>query len=396
MHLAPGSVTAIMGLGHNYTFLLECISLRQNEGMLGGKVLHDGAVRKNAIYKDISLIKDIGISHFESLTVFDYLYYGARLRITNGVIECRERARLAARIVGLEGNTKIGRLSKSEVRILSIAAELVGHPTLICLVDPTEGLDAGGAMDVIRVLHSVAKRVSMSTTIIYNVYSIHEDMFSLLDNVAIFVESKLRYFCPVRSYYAAGRGLVTAQNLVAQASAVVLDHERNHSVVKNRKETIAVSTEHINTLLKVIEELSRISGTRSIDNGTVTGSGNSAEKRVTFSPISPSRSAPASAATSSTPVNPNPLHGSEFEYLSFNESSEGGGATNGTPSRSVPTHQNTRTQRNRSEEFYSQSRSLAETGLPYRYHKSLLQEFSILYVRSLMYHWKNVRTLLLF
>lgn len=396
LHLNPGSITAIMGLGHNYKYLLECLSLRQNDGLLGGKILHDGAVRKTAIYKDIAFIKDIGISHFESLTVFDYLYYGARLRVTHGVIECRERARLAARVVGLEGSTKIGRLSKAEVRILSIAAELVGNPTLICLVDPTEGLDAGGALDVIRVLHSVAKRVSMSTTIVYNVFSIHDDMFRLLDNIAFFIDNKLEYFCPVRYYYAAGRGLLTAQNLVAQASAVVLDHERNHSVVKknNKNEPIMICTNHVNTFMKVIDDLNRLTG-GSGDGGSGRGNTNSGEKKVTFSPISPVPPPATSGAVSTETDNFSALHSAvtnHFDYLAFPQNGLGeGGTMNGTPTRTAP-HQNTvgRNQRSVSDEFYSLSRKLNEAGLPYRYHKTLFQEFKILYQRSLKFHWKNV------
>jgi ABC-type multidrug transport system ATPase subunit len=354
-----------MGLGHNYKYLLECISLRQIEGMIGGKIHYDGSARKPGIYKDIVLINDIGITHFESLTVFDYLYYGARLRVNHGVIECRERARLAGRLVGLDGNTKIGRLSKSEVRILSIAVELVGNPTLICLIDPTEGLDAGGALDVMRVLHAVSKRASMTTTVVYNVFSIHEDMFRLVDNIALFVESKLEYHCPVRRY--SPRALLTACHLVTQASAVVLDHERNHSCVKRKGDLAAVSEMHANSLLRIIGELDRLTEQESVER-----------KSRSSSMSATARTSVTSASTDSSVRNVG-------HFAAHNDSLESMSATG----ESVDLYQST-LHGGRSEEHYTRARRLAEPGLPIRYQKSLRQQFTILFLRSLSYHWKNV------
>jgi ABC-type multidrug transport system ATPase subunit len=366
MQLLPGSITALMGLGHNYKYLLECISLRQIEGMIGGKIHYDGSARKPGIYKDIVLINDIGITHFESLTVFDYLYYGARLRVTHGVIECRERARLAGRLVGLDGNTKIGRLSKSEVRILSIAVELVGNPTLICLIDPTEGLDAGGALDVMRVLHAVSKRASMTTTIVYNVFSIHEDMFRLVDNIALFVESKLEYYCPVRNY--SSRALLTAYHLVTQASAVVLDHERNHSYVKHKGDLSAVSESHANSLLRIIGELDRLTEQEG-------GEG----KPRSSSMSATARSSVTSGSTDNSSVR-NAAH-----FTGHVDSVESISAAGG----SVDLYRST-LHSGRAEEHYTRARRLAEPGLPIRYQKSLRQQFTILFLRSMAYHWKNV------
>lgn len=74
-------------------------------------------------------------------------------RVPHGTIECRERARAAIRLSGLDGSTKIYHLTKGEMRLLDIASELVGHPTLICLMDPLIGLDASSALDIMRILY---------------------------------------------------------------------------------------------------------------------------------------------------------------------------------------------------------------------------------------------------
>jgi hypothetical protein len=47
LHLTPGSVTVLMGLGSAHTCLLEVIALRQGgigRGLMSGKVLHDSQV----------------------------------------------------------------------------------------------------------------------------------------------------------------------------------------------------------------------------------------------------------------------------------------------------------------------------------------------------------------
>ena len=75
------------------------------------------------------------------------------IRVSHGNIECRERARSAIRLVGLDGSTKIYHLTKGEMRLLDIASELVGHPTLICLMEPLLGLDASSALDIMRILY---------------------------------------------------------------------------------------------------------------------------------------------------------------------------------------------------------------------------------------------------
>ena len=154
LKLEPGSVTVFVGNSIGQRRLLECIALRPMDGYMAGNIQYDSALRKGGAFKDIAFVtSDIGyVNHFDSLSVFDYLYYCARLRVSHGNIECRERARSAIRLVGLDGSTKIYHLTKGEMRLLNIASELVGHPTLICLMEPLLGLDASSALDIMRIL----------------------------------------------------------------------------------------------------------------------------------------------------------------------------------------------------------------------------------------------------
>eukprot|EP01031_Cornospumella_fuschlensis_P028342 gene28342-34218_t len=313
LQLKQGGVNVFMGLGIGHKCLIECIALRQREGLMSGKIYYDGAVRKNGIFKDIVLIHDLGVTHFNSLSVFDYLYYGARLRISHGIIECRERARQAARVVSLDGTKRIGELSKAELRVLDIAAELVSNPTLICLLDPTEGLDASGKVEVMRVLRNIASRVTMPTTILYNVTSLDCDTVEYVDNLALFSGRSLAHITTMQRFNEGTYvGLV---DLLARASLVVLDHI--HTAPDVLPSTMP-SAKHHTPFMKIVDEMARLE------------------------------------SMSLQPTSTMPLSSSE-----------------------------------RRTQFFPANRRAGEAGLPVRYRKSILKEFSILASRSLKFHYKN-------
>jgi ABC-type multidrug transport system ATPase subunit len=198
--IKPGSVTALFGTGNCLRYLLNCIAHRGANYHSSGRILYDGTARKQEHYKDIAFVSTLKDSNFESLTVFDYLYFGARLRITHDATECRERARQTCRLTGLEATAQLCQLSSTELRIVSIAVEVVGNPTLIVALDPLKGLDAAGALEVLKVLRAVAKRVAMPTTIVCNLPSLSDDMLPLTDSWAIFVGTTLGIACEATDF----------------------------------------------------------------------------------------------------------------------------------------------------------------------------------------------------
>lgn len=273
--LNPGSVNVLLGLGHEHKNLLDCMAMRQKDGLVGGKIYFDAVVRKTALYRDIALVNHTGNTHFSGLTVFDYLYFGARLRTTQNEVECRERARHACRVTGLDGTLKLHTLHTTELRIVSIAIELVGNPTLIVLTDITEGLDAYATLEVMKVLRSVSKRTFLPTTIVYNVSSVNDDMYRLVDTVHIFVGNTLHY-----SHSGSAENSQRAAQLVTEASLVLLEANRTYSSMSNSTGIPAVHAEddvgngvqqscgeHIVALLKIFEALDLLpTSTASTDN----------------------------------------------------------------------------------------------------------------------------------
>jgi ABC-type branched-subunit amino acid transport system ATPase component len=168
LSIKPGTVTTFFGVGNGYAALLECISLTRTAStrIVGGDVQYDRSRRKSGAYKDIVYLCETGASHFDSLSVCEYLYYCARLRTAHDSAECHERARMACRVVGLDSVALIANLTKTDVCLLTIAGELVGSPSTLCIKHPTKDLDAAGAVEVFYALHKVSKRISSPTTVV--------------------------------------------------------------------------------------------------------------------------------------------------------------------------------------------------------------------------------------
>jgi hypothetical protein len=76
----------------------------------------------------------------------------------------------------------------------------VGNPTLLIALDPTKGLDAAGALEVMKVLKTIAKRVSMPTTVLYNLPSLSEDMVPLTDHWTVLTGNTIGYACALKDF----------------------------------------------------------------------------------------------------------------------------------------------------------------------------------------------------
>jgi ABC-type multidrug transport system ATPase subunit len=229
----PGSVTAFMGLGLGYKVLLECISLRQLEGLMMGKIAFNGQLRSTGLFQDMVLLHDLGISHFSGLTVFEYLFYCARLRLTISIAECRERARYAARMLSLDGKCTIGNLHAVELRLLDIAGELVSPSlTFLCLLDPTEGLDASGKLVLLKMLHKIAHDPNHPVTVVYNVLTLDSDVVRFIDHLGVFVGNRLELFAAKLSSFPLKHQVTVAQT-IQQMSSLCLQHTYKYRTAIN-------------------------------------------------------------------------------------------------------------------------------------------------------------------
>ena len=213
--LGAGSVTALYGFGNGPSSLLNVVGLQQaTSGHIAGSLLFDNSIRSPGPYSDIAFVTKKYTNCFLELTVFDFLYWSARLRVTHGAIECRSeiiciffltiylyslrtffvyrnRATEAAKLIRLDSSLKLANLKNDQLRLLSIGSELVSNPTLICLDDPFAGLDEISALVVVSTLSRIAKRQHAPTTIVFSVRQPGHCLLKAVNRLVIFADSSV-------------------------------------------------------------------------------------------------------------------------------------------------------------------------------------------------------------
>ncbi|MFI6262729.1 ATP-binding cassette domain-containing protein [Micromonospora sp. NPDC051006] len=150
----PGEVVAILGAsGAGKTTLLETLARVRRAST--GTVRHDGGGPADAI----GFVPQDDIIHRE-LPLERTLRYAARLRLPPGTTPA-EVTRRVAEVLGELGlsdraGLPVGRLSGGERKRASIAVELLTRPGVFFLDEPTSGLDPAIAVDLLRVLRTLA------------------------------------------------------------------------------------------------------------------------------------------------------------------------------------------------------------------------------------------------
>lgn len=336
-------------------------------GYLSGKILYDSVARKNGWFKDIVHIKfnknsQLSERYYNRLSVFEYLYYGARLRISYGVIECRERTRNAIKLVGLDSSATVNTLTASELRMLSIAVELVGNPTLLCLENPIDGLDASGSIEVMSLLRKVAKRSSSPVTIVYVIKFLDYDMLRYIDNVLLFTEHKLVRFQDISKGSLESNALEQIKALIVEASVQLKSYSDAAAAVAKRAGILGrfttASKDHINGVLRRIAK----------DIDTITIAGIAAASNPSMTDLEDMPTPPRLVSLdSSTPWNE--FSGLESLYPSS-------GSLDGS-------------------QYLSAHHRIGQDGQTIRAHKPIYIEIFILVARGWKHYFKNVSRILL-
>lgn len=261
LYLKSGSITCFLGTGDGQKRLLELMALKQTEGYMSGNILHDNVIRPNGNYKDIAYITRDSNTYYEGLKVFDYLYFGARLRLTFTQIETREKIREVIKLVGLDGGLKINRLRKGEMVMLAIALELVNSPTLLILESPIQSLEYGEALEVVRGLKRISRRKTHPITVIFIAEGVNQDMLRLVDNISIFTSMRMSFNISLFEYNAnsgidvaaAAPSLSDLYVLIAEASAELLRRPKHLQTTVVEDNLLKVCTD-LNTLKDTVED----------------------------------------------------------------------------------------------------------------------------------------------
>lgn len=189
--LKPGTLTAIIGgSGSGKTTLLNNLAERVVSSRLSqqGLAVFNGQIGVNSVRHAYVMQQDILLP---TLTVRETLRYSADLRLPSST-NAEDRERIVEEVIrelGLKecANTRIGNsqhrgCSGGEKRRVSIGVQLLSNPSVLFLDEPTTGLDATSAFQLIRTLKALAQK---GRNIITTIHQPRSEIWDLFDNLII-------------------------------------------------------------------------------------------------------------------------------------------------------------------------------------------------------------------
>ncbi|KAK7430510.1 hypothetical protein QQZ08_003029 [Neonectria magnoliae] len=199
----PGSLTAIIGgSGSGKTTLLDALSdrLTGRARVNQGTVVFNGRPGVDSIRHAYVTQHDVLLP---TLTVRETLRYAADLRLPPPTTT-QERYGVVENVIaelGLQkcANTRIGNsqnrgCSGGEKRRVSIGVQLLANPSLLCLDEPTTGLDAASAFQLATTLRRLSQR---GRVVITTIHQPRSEIWSLFDNLVVLADGGPVYSGPV-------------------------------------------------------------------------------------------------------------------------------------------------------------------------------------------------------
>ncbi|EXJ89743.1 hypothetical protein A1O3_02810 [Capronia epimyces CBS 606.96] len=215
--LPSRSLTAIVGAsGSGKTTLLNVIAHRVKDKRLRqlGTVTYNSealAIPNGQDAGSGSGSARVGVAYvlqqdvlLPSLTVRETLQYAADLRLSTTKTRAEREAMVETVIdelgLGKCANTRIGDnahkgCSGGEKRRTSIGVQLLADQPVLILDEPTTGLDAASAIQVVQTLKSLAQR---GKTVIMTIHQPRSEIWRLVDNLILLARGSPVYSGPVR------------------------------------------------------------------------------------------------------------------------------------------------------------------------------------------------------
>ncbi|KAK7819881.1 abc transporter g family member 11 [Quercus suber] len=139
-----------------------------------------------------------------TLTVREAVYYSAQLQLPDSMSKSeKERAETAVKEMGLQDavNTRIGGwgvkgISGAQKRVVRICIELLTHPKLLFLDEPTSGIDSAASYYVMSRIASLGQRDGIRRTIIASIHQPSSEVFQLFHNLCHLSSGRTVYFGP--------------------------------------------------------------------------------------------------------------------------------------------------------------------------------------------------------
>ena len=190
--------------GSGKTSLLSILGGRTPKGATissgeGGGVLFNGEPLTKRAKRQLGFVLQDDLL-YESLTVYETLYFAAMLRLPKTMTSAQKKARVDEVIAALGlakcRDTIIGGffrrgVSGGERKRVSVGHELLINPSVLLLDEPTSGLDSTTAMRLVTTLRSLAAGGRAVATTIHQPSS---RLFQLLDKLLLLSEGHAIYY----------------------------------------------------------------------------------------------------------------------------------------------------------------------------------------------------------
>ncbi|KAF8424189.1 ABC transporter [Tirmania nivea] len=189
--MPAGELMAIIGgSGSGKTSMLNVMAHRMSAGSFAtsGKITYNGNSSIKTVRHAYVMQQDVLIP---TLTVRETLLYSAQLRLPASTTH-QEQVKTVEEVIlqlGLKecANTRIGDnehkgCSGGEKRRVSIGVQLLANPSVLFLDEPTTGLDATSAFQLVKTLKHLAR---MGRTIVTTIHQPRSEIWGLLDRVTL-------------------------------------------------------------------------------------------------------------------------------------------------------------------------------------------------------------------
>lgn len=169
-----------------------------------GRTLLNGddlALKFDRYRNAIGYVPQEDIIHAE-LTVFEALYYTAKLRLPPDTRDAEIYRRIEAILVDLEisqtrdipiGSPERKGISGGQRKRVNLAMELLTEPSLLCLDEPTSGLASEDAANVMGLLRKLANG---GRTILLTIHQPSPQVYEMLDNTLYLAAGEQVYYGP--------------------------------------------------------------------------------------------------------------------------------------------------------------------------------------------------------
>lgn len=197
----PKEVLALMGpSGSGKTTLLSILGARSTKQMkIKGHVTFNGDKLDKTMKRKIGFVMQDDLL-YESLTVFETLYYAAMLRLPKTMSKEKKLERIYDVIKALRlekcRDTIIGGffrrgVSGGERKRCSVGHELLVNPSILFLDEPTSGLDSTTAMNL---LESLRKLAQGGRSIVTTIHQPSSRLYQQLDKLLLLSDGHVLYY----------------------------------------------------------------------------------------------------------------------------------------------------------------------------------------------------------